>query len=226
MGSRDEWIEQKRQSSVQRYNEVYSIDYDEKWGRIDNTHKDFIQLVCYTVPNQGKILDAACGTGKYWPLLLEEELRILGTDHSQGMLNKAKEKYPDIETHNIALQDIEFSEEFDGIICVDAMENIFEEHWLKVLDNFNRSLNQKGILYFTVEIEEEKVLEDAYQRALNMGIPVASGEVAVDGYHYYPNKNKVEEWLNQAGFEILKEEDGDGYVHFLCQKISKEDYNG
>lgn len=41
------------------------------------------------------VLDAACGTGKYWPMLLGAGLRVMGVDQSQAMLDVATRKHPE-----------------------------------------------------------------------------------------------------------------------------------
>jgi hypothetical protein len=42
----------------------------------------------------GTVLDAACGTGKYWPALLAAGLQVTGVDQSAGMLAQASRKHP------------------------------------------------------------------------------------------------------------------------------------
>ena len=47
---------------------------------------------------------------------------------------------------------------FDAVMTVDAMENVFPEHWQGVLANLRRALRPGGHLYLTVEeIDEEEI---------------------------------------------------------------------
>jgi ubiquinone/menaquinone biosynthesis C-methylase UbiE len=85
------------------------------------------------------VLDAACGTGKYWSLILDSGRSVVGIDQSQQMLLRAKDKFPNQRTEKMGLQEIDFIEAFEGIICVHAMEFIAPEDWPPVLNNFSRA---------------------------------------------------------------------------------------
>lgn len=112
-----------------------------------------------------------------------------------------------------------YDREFCGIICINAMENVFPEEWLLVLKNFNKVLKNNGYLYFTVETIDKAEREHALQKGLEMGLPVIDGEYAHEGgYHYYPQVEKVKEWLNLSGFAIVKENTSEGYYHFIVRK--------
>jgi len=92
------------------------------------------------LPQKSTILDAACGIGRSLPYHLERAHSIIGTDQSQGMVTKAKAKFPDVPFEKVSLQEMSYQENFDGVICVDAMENVCPEDWPVVLANFNRAL--------------------------------------------------------------------------------------
>ena len=91
-------------------------------------------------PDHGIILDAACGTGKYWPSILQTGRSVRAVDQSAGMLAQASAKYPDVPTRKLGLQELDYEQAFDGIICMDAMENVFPEDWPLVMANFHRAL--------------------------------------------------------------------------------------
>jgi cyclopropane fatty-acyl-phospholipid synthase-like methyltransferase len=116
-----------------------------------------------------------------------------------------------------------FQDDFEGVICMDAMENIPPEDWPLVLNNFHRALKRQGILYFTVETIEnadENELRQAFEKAQAAGLPIVYGEWPDEGvYHYHPTNQQVREWVQQAGFEILKEANGEmWYYHILMRK--------
>jgi ubiquinone/menaquinone biosynthesis C-methylase UbiE len=56
------------------------------------------------VPAGGPVLDAACGTGKYWSALLGAALQVMGIDQSTGMLGQATRKHPGVAVRVLALQ--------------------------------------------------------------------------------------------------------------------------
>lgn len=91
---RAEWIKEKRRMAEKRYDTIFSINYDEQWGRISETHKKNLLNFLNLLPKGCRILDAACGTGKYWGLILSNNYLVFGVDQSEQMLIKAKKKFP------------------------------------------------------------------------------------------------------------------------------------
>lgn len=149
-------VEGKRRLAELRYDIIFSVDYDEKWENIGEIHKKNLLYFLSLLHKGTTILDAGCGTGKYWGIIKENGYNVLGIDQSQQMLNKAASKFPDVEVRKIGLQEMDYTNAFDGIICIDAMENVFPEDWKLVLNNFHRALKNGGVLYFTVEVIDQK----------------------------------------------------------------------
>lgn len=144
---------------------------------------------------------------------------MVGIDQSQQMLLQANDKFPNQRTEKSGLQEIAFIEDFDGIICVDAMEFIAPEDWPLILTNFSSALKSHGYLYFTVELIAAKERDDAYRQGLKQGLPVVEGEYAHEGsYHYYPALEHVRRWTAQTSFSVIAEGEGDEYHHFLVQR--------
>ena len=216
---RQSWLKERRRLAEVRYDAVFSRDYDEKYGDISPTHRRFVQKLLSLTHPGARILDAACGTGKYWGMILEAGRRIVGIDQSSEMLRKAALKYPGVPSQKMGLQEMKYVSEFPAAMCVDAMENVSPEDWPLVLANLASALKSGGYLYLTVEVIAHDELEDAYKKSRQMGLPVVFGEYAHHGgYHYYPEKRRVEEWLSGADFEIVERELGDGYLHYLVKK--------
>ena len=104
------------------------------------------------------------------------------------------------------------------------MENVCPEDWPLVLSNFNRALKPHGYLYFTAETIEnadENEIKQAFIKAQSAGLPVVYGEWPDEEvYHYHPTNSQVQEMVQQAGFDILKEGNGEmWYYHILVRKI-------
>lgn len=221
--SRSEWLKEKRQEAEKGYDQVWSANYGDKWGTYPNaSHLQFIQKFIEHLPQNSTVLDAACGAGRYIPYLLGERFVVVGIDQAQGMLDRAKEKFPEVQLLKIGLQEIAYEEVFEGAICMDAMEHVSPEDWPIVLNNFQRALKKQGYLYFTVEIQDEAEVKAAFEEAQRSGLPVVYGEWINDEvYHYYPPLEQVREWVQEAGFAIVEEDEGDGYHHFLMQKTKQ-----
>ena len=219
------WLKEMRRICEVEYDTRWAPLYGEKWGLYSNTtHQQFLHEFLRLLPPRSMILDAACGAGRYLPFLLEKGHSIIGIDQSQGMLARAKAKFPDVQFEKVGLQEMVYREVFDGAICMDAMENVCPEDWPLVLSNFHRALKQNGYLYFTAETVEnadENEIKQAFERAQQAGLPVVYGEWPDEEvYHYRPTNQQVKEWAQQAGFEILKEGNGEiYYYHTLVRKV-------
>ena len=221
---RTTWLKELQRDCEAKY-DGYAPLYWEKYGSYSNiTHQRFIQEFLDHLSPNSTILDAACGAGRYESFLLEKGHTVIGIDQSQGMLARAKEKFPNVQYRKMGLQQIAYQDVFDGVICMDAMENVCPENWIPVLNNFHHALKPKGYLYFTAETIEnadENEIQQAFERSQQGGLPVVYGEFPDEEvYHYHPSNQQVKDWVEQAGFEILREANGEiWYYHILVRKI-------
>jgi len=216
---RPTWIKERQRIALERMDHLHAPVYDVNWGNIAPTHEQWMQIFLDLCPSTGLILDAACGTGKYWPMILSSGRKVFGLDYSQGMLDQARVKFPQVPVAKIRMQDIDYAAAFDGAICMDVLESVFPEDWLMVLTKLQNALRPSSYLYFTVELMDEAEIEAAYQTAREKGLPVVYGEWAPENrYHYYPKIEQVKTWVQQAGFRRIDEAVGDDYHHFLVKK--------
>ncbi len=244
---RAEWLKRMRSRTEELYDH-YSPLYWNVWGiRENQTHQEFLKKFLERVTPGGPILSAGCGAGRWDGLLVEAGHPVAGIDQSAGMLERAREhfpqaQFPQLRYEKMGMQEIPFQAAFDGVICVEALEHVCPEEYAPILNGFSRALREGGWLYFNVDNSASaEVLQTAYQRAKEQGLPVVYGEL-VDRteeayeqvkdlvglppgdlgdtavYHYYPPLEQVRDWLVQAGMVIEAEGDGDGYYHFLAKK--------
>jgi hypothetical protein len=68
---------------------------------------------------------------------------------------------------------------------------------------------------------DENEIKQVFEKAQQAGLPIMFGENPDDGvYHFHPTNQQVREWIQQAGFEILKEGNGEiWYYHVLAKKL-------
>ena len=195
-----------------------SATYDDSWGALPDSHRRYLDHLIDLLPDGASVLDAACGTGRIWPLLLEARVRVIGTDQSAGMLEVARRKHPGVPTECVALQELGFLREFDGVVCVDAMEHVGPEDWPLVLERLTAAGRARAHLYLTVELPDD---DDPYLAAdaEDFGEPVVDGE-SFDGigYHYFPDRTDVMRWVDEAGLDVIHETEADGYRHLLLQR--------
>jgi SAM-dependent methyltransferase len=247
VAERSEWLKQMRFKAEKLYDHFAPL-YWVKYGRsADETHLVYLNMLLERVDPPGILLSAACGAGLYDGPLLEAGHSVVGIDQSAGMLERARERCPEVRYEKMGLQEIEFREAFDGATCIDAMEHVCPEDWPGILQSFREALKPGGVLYFTVDLGGD-FMEESYERAKAMGLPVVFGEIAdkveeiyeqvqareasmipdelADSavYHYHPSLEQVRTWLEQAGLAIEEEgtgsafEDWYGYQHLIVRK--------
>jgi SAM-dependent methyltransferase len=218
------WLRRLRRENAKQEDALSAV-YDERWGEIEDTHRGFVERFLSSLPAGGRVLDAACGTGKYFGMVLDSGRSLLGVDHSAGHLARAREKLPDVPTERRDLQDLPYREEFDGVMCVDAMEMIPPEDWPVVLDGFRRALRPGGRLYLTVERVPDDQVRRGGEEARRSGLPAVDGEIIWedDLYHHYPSMDRVRAWLAAAGFTVDEDLEGPwdpegdyAYHHFVA----------
>jgi SAM-dependent methyltransferase len=216
------WL-QERRAAVQADYDAGAPDYDAD-PYPARSHASFVGRLLESCPAGGTILDAPCGTGKYFELVRASGRRVVGIDQSAGMLAQARSKGIASRLEQVGLQELAFEAEFDGAITIDAMENVSPEDWPVVLANLHRAVRPGGHLYLTVEEIGEADIDAAFADNQAQGIPAVRGEVVegdVAGYHYYPGREQVMRWLAAKGLEVVAEdfdqEDGWGYRHLLLR---------
>ena len=223
---RQTWLDQRHRAVLASYDQDAAAYDDEVYSA--QTQKDWVARLLRACPPAAKVLDAPCGTGRYFPMVAVAGHRIVGADQSAGMLAQARARGIAIALDQVRLQDLPYDGEFDAIVTIDAMEHIPPEDWPLVLANLHRAAHPGGLVYLTVEEVAEPVLEDAFAALTRRGLPAVHGEVIdgnVGGYHYYPGPDQVTAWFNAAKLHILDEgfqqEDGWGYRHFLLRRAGE-----
>jgi ubiquinone/menaquinone biosynthesis C-methylase UbiE len=221
---RNAWLKERREAVEAQYDEE-APGYDGAGGVYPvPIHASFVDRLLATCPAGGRVLDAPCGTGKWFAQVAASGRRVVGADQSAGMLAQARAKGVAESLVHVGLQELPFDAEFDGVMTIDAMENVPPEDWPRVVANLRRALRPGGHLYMTVEELNDHDIEEAFEQQTARGLPSVRGEVVegdTAGYHYYPGRERVAGWLGEAGFEIVAEDvdeqDGWGYRHVLAR---------
>lgn len=234
---REEWLKQIR-DKVEALYDRFSVQaspetVDDAWKQGFEPHVRYLQTFLGRVAPYGILLSAGCGAGRYDGMLLEAGHTVMGIDLSAGMLAQARKRYPKIRYEKMALHEMNFQNEFDGAICIEALEHVFPEEWPVIVHGFREALKPGGMLYFTVDVLATDWLEEQYEKAKSRGLPVVFGEVAAEvdaafekvmavenngdvpdeltdsaTYHYYPGVEQIRKWLEQAKFVIEVEGTG------------------
>jgi cyclopropane fatty-acyl-phospholipid synthase-like methyltransferase len=217
------WLAERRAATEAVYDDE-APGYDEDLYPAE-MQATFVARLLATCPPDGIVLDAPCGTGRYFPLVAASGRRIVGVDQSAGMLAQAEAKGIAVALHRVGLQELVFDGEFDATMTIDAMENVPPEDWPMVLANLRRAAKPGAHLYLTVEEVEDRIVDEAYAALRAQDLPAVRGEVVegdVAGYHYYPGRERVRGWLHDAHVAIVAEdteEIGDwAYWHLLLRR--------
>ena len=219
---RQAWLTERRSAVVAAY-DAEAPTYDEHEYPSD-LQREWVARALRLIAPGGVVLDAPCGTGKYFPMVAAAGHQVVGADQSAGMLAQARARGIAFRLEHVALQDLPYVHEFDAVITVDAMENIPPEDWPVVLANLHHAVRPGGVIYLTVEEVEQAKIDQAFHSLSARGLPAVRGEIVegdVAGYHYYPGRDQAIEWFEQEGLAIVDEgfrqEDGWGYRHFLMR---------
>ncbi|AXP09421.1 bifunctional demethylmenaquinone methyltransferase/2-methoxy-6-polyprenyl-1,4-benzoquinol methylase UbiE [Campylobacter hepaticus] len=167
------------------------------------------------------ILDVACGTGdmiNIWQnsakKLNKNILNLKGVDPSKGMLNIAKQKFPNIDFIKAQAQELPLQNESTDIISISyGIRNVVERK--KALSEFSRVLKQNGIFLILEFVKRENdgfigFCRDFYLKNIlpNLGAIISKNKSA---YEYLPNsiesflsKDEMIIELEQAGFKMLE----------------------
>jgi SAM-dependent methyltransferase len=233
---RREWIAQCR-AAVRADFDVEAPSYDED-PYPNEGQQEWVKRLLASVPAGGLVLDAPCGTGRYFPLVKAAGFGLVGVDQSAGMLAQARARGGADELHHVALQELAFVDRFDAAMTIDAMENVAPEDWPPVLGNVRRALRAGAQWYLTVEEHDRSEVERSHASLVAAGFPAVLGEVAEaqkstsataynagSGYHYYPIRAQVIEWIAAANLAVVDESYTPygrwGYRHFLVRRVDR-----
>ncbi len=167
------------------------------------------------------IVDVACGTGDMIEIWQESAKKlnkniahIKGIDPSEGMLNIAKQKFPNIEFIEAGAQELPLQSESVDIVSISyGIRNVMERE--KALREFSRVLKQDGIFVVLEFTKREKggfvaSCRDFYLKNI---LPSLGGMISKNksAYEYLPNsiegflsKEEFIAELKQVGFEMLE----------------------
>lgn len=223
----------RHREAAERHFDQTAQRQDAWYGEIRPSHREAIADLLAAIGSDGEnasayedsaayeILDAACGTGKHFGILAATGHRVFGVDQSARMLEVAAEKWPEVPTRKVRLQDLEHEADLRGrfaaLVCTDALEWVLREDWPAVLRGFAGVLRPGGFAYLTVEVPED---QDWHLREGGVPPEALPEEIPMYGtFHHFPAVRTVLGWLADAGFEDLRRERvGGGYQHLLVRR--------
>jgi SAM-dependent methyltransferase len=100
------------------------------------------------LPPGGKVLDAGCGHGD--PVitrLLEGGFQVTGIDLSPEMLQLARERFPGVPFHNLAVTQLVLEAEFDGACSLSSMLYLDPIDFFHAIYRLYQALKPGGLLF-------------------------------------------------------------------------------
>jgi len=167
-----------------------------------------------------RVVDVACGTGDmmgYWQKQAQKaDITIndfVGVDPSNGMVDVAREKFPDFSYHISKATEIPLEDASADMLSITyGIRNVVERQ--EAFYEFNRVLKQDGLVVILEFMKDEKKnllkkMRDVYMHKI---LPYVGGAISknLDAYTYLPDSIEdfvtiqgMQEELEKAGFEML-----------------------
>ena len=197
-------------------NRVMSMGVDIKWRK----KACLLSYEFYGKKEIEKIVDVACGTGdmmRFWDETAKEKSvninSLIGVDPSVGMVEVAKEKFPNYTYHIAKATKIPLEDNSSDFVSITyGIRNVLQRK--EAFYEFNRVLKQGGLVVILEFMKDEnknilKKLRDFY---LHKILPYVGGLISknLEAYKYLPNSienfvtiSQMQDELKTAGFEVI-----------------------
>lgn len=219
---RQVWLAERRAALVDVYDAEAATygDGPQPW----DVQRAWVARVLGLIPPGGVVLDAPCGTGKYFAMLAAAGHRVAGADQSAGMLARARARGIAFSLERTSLQDLSYAGRFDTVLTIEALQHIPPEDWPGVLANLRRAVRPGGLVYLTVQDLHQHHIQRAFESLCARGLPAVRGELVEEdtpGYYYFPGRDQAADWFGRQGLVIVDEGfwrgNGWGHHHFLLR---------
>lgn len=129
----------------------YSTENPEMW--VPTSEEDaqkevpFLDILLRKYSKGKTILDVGCGMGRHAYLLSEKGYKCEGVEPNPKMVAYAKEHYPGVFYKVNTMQNINYKNQFDAILCIFSIIvfNKSNEEAIKTFKNFYKALKKDGI---------------------------------------------------------------------------------
>ncbi len=180
---------------------------------------DVVVLADYTRPSD-HVLDLGCGNGRLYQVIAKKQAHYSGLDQSEGLINIAKEKFPEAEFVLGEMSALPFADDsFDLIFCIAAFNHIYgRETQLQCLREMYRVLKSEGKILMTnwnlfSESAQKKIKKDHWKiinsEEIKQGIDVmvpwksSEGHILAERYYHGFTMDELNGLINEVGFEII-----------------------
>lgn len=113
--------------------------------RLQPNELKYLTLLLEPLEVGSTILDLGCGTGH--PIathIASHGHRVVGADGSNAMLAAARQRLPGHRWIHNLIEEVEFDEAFDAVICWDSLFHLPRQRWAVVINKIHRWLRPHG----------------------------------------------------------------------------------
>lgn len=176
---------------TQQFYETHVREYEEQ--TLNLVPLGLLQKLMDVLPPGGRILDVGCAYGRDSAVLAKHGFKVTGIDYSTALIERAKERTPDIEYFVKDMRELSFDAgSFDGIWAYMSLLHLQKHEVPAVLKSFAHILVPNGVL------------------ALGMKIGRGEGYISDKRYEgakkYFANfeKDEMHRILQRSGFTVLE----------------------
>jgi SAM-dependent methyltransferase len=149
------------------------------------------------LPDNSKVLDLGCGTGlPHDKHLVEMGFNVIGVDISSEMIKVASENVPDAIFIQLSMNEIEYEEEFNGVLSSFSMLLLTTDLFKETAFRIYSALTKPG--YFYLSLNEPANLSDDPDSEVFVNI------IGQDMYSRAYTVEEVERVFLPLGFSLLK----------------------
>jgi demethylmenaquinone methyltransferase/2-methoxy-6-polyprenyl-1,4-benzoquinol methylase len=203
-------------STYDTANRVMSMGVDISWRK----KACDLSFEYYGKKDIERVVDVACGTGDmmgYWKKQADKAAvsigDMVGVDPSNGMVDVAREKFPNFTYHISKATELPLEESCADFISITyGIRNVVERQ--EAFYEFNRVLKKDGLVVILEFMKDEnktllKKIRDVYMHKI---LPYVGGFISknLDAYTYLPDSIEdfvtiqgMQAELEKAGFEML-----------------------
>lgn len=175
---------------------------------MDSTLEKFIQFL----PENGRILDLGCGSGRDSKYLMNRGFQVVAIDYSANIAELAS-KHIGKDVINIKMENINYQNEFDGIWACASLLHFTPRQLEVVLNKIINTLQSGGILFTSFKEGKSISLDEKGRYYNNHTINSLTNLLKS-----IPNNEIIEIWREESILRGKKQ----SWVSTLIQKVEKE----
>lgn len=195
----------------------------------DEATSAYVSFLNEALPNSGNLLELGCGSAEITQKLAlnNPKLKILATDLSQAMLDKAisKQSLDNVTYEQLDMNDLTTKQQFDGIFCIcDSINYLTPTQFKNLIPTIYKALTSNGVFVFDMHHEERltEFKNEFYEAGIINNTEytwsiISEGNQLIQNFIFYDEKERtnyeqhiqyvfdhkqVINWLKDAGFSV------------------------